>query len=114
MMSLTAAVASAPEGWRAIDWHRQTRTVKVGRDEVSYVDLGEGDPVLLIHGLGGNWRVWLENLPALAHRNHRVIAVDLPGFGRSAPAGDGREKEWVMQVIGWLPMFNAAAPGRLI
>jgi pimeloyl-ACP methyl ester carboxylesterase len=89
MMSLTAAVASAPEGWRAIDWHRRTWTVKVGRDKLSYVELGEGDPVLLIHGLGGNWRVWLENLPALAHRNRRVIAVDLPGFGRSAPAGDG-------------------------
>jgi pimeloyl-ACP methyl ester carboxylesterase len=84
----TSALAATPDGWREVDWQRQARTVKVGRDDVCYVDLGEGDPVLLIHGLGGSWRVWLENLPSLAQRR-RVIAVDLPGFGRSAPAGDG-------------------------
>jgi pimeloyl-ACP methyl ester carboxylesterase len=88
-MASTRAVASTvPEDWRGVDWQRQARTVKVGCDEVSYVELGEGDPVLAIHGLGGNWRVWLENLPALARR-HRVIAVDLPGFGGSSPAGEG-------------------------
>lgn len=88
MRSSTSAVASRPDGWREVDWQRQARTVKIGRDDLSYVELGEGDPVLVIHGLGGNWRVWLENLPAIAQRK-RVIAVDLPGFGRSAPAGDG-------------------------
>jgi pimeloyl-ACP methyl ester carboxylesterase len=86
--SSTWAPASTPEGWREVDWQGQARTVKVGGDTVSYVELGEGEPVLAIHGLGGNWTVWLENMTALAQR-HRVIAVDLPGFGRSAPAGDG-------------------------
>ena len=38
--------------------------------------------MVLIHGLGGSWQTWLENIPALAMR-HRVIAVDLPGFGGS-------------------------------
>ena len=66
MTSSTSAVAPTPDDWRQVDWQRQARTVKVGRDDVSYVDLGEGDPVLAIHGLGGNWRVWLENLPSLA------------------------------------------------
>ena len=88
MTSSSSAVASTLDDWREVDWQRQARTVKVGRDDLSYVELGEGDPVLAIHGLGGNWRVWLENLPALARRK-RVIAVDLPGFGRSAPGGDG-------------------------
>jgi pimeloyl-ACP methyl ester carboxylesterase len=81
-------LGSTPAGWREVDWQCRARTVKVGRDDMSYVELGEGDPALVIHGLGGNWRVWLENLPALSQR-HRMIAVDLPGFGRSAPAGDG-------------------------
>jgi pimeloyl-ACP methyl ester carboxylesterase len=71
-----------------VNWPRQARTARVGGDRLSYVELGEGDPVLLIHGLGGNWTAWLENLPALARR-HRVIAVDLPGFGGSAPSADG-------------------------
>ena len=50
--------------------------------KVNYVEMGEGPPVLLVHGLGGAWQNWLENIPVLA-RNHRVIALDLPGFGDS-------------------------------
>jgi len=44
--------------------------------------------VVFIHGLGGCWQNWLENLPAVAlHR--RVVALDLPGFGESEmPEGD--------------------------
>jgi pimeloyl-ACP methyl ester carboxylesterase len=88
MTASTLVLTPTSQGWREVDWQRQARTVKVGRDDLSYVELGEGDPVLVIHGLGGSWRVWLENLTALAHQQ-RVIAVDLPGFGRSAPAGEG-------------------------
>lgn len=51
---------------------------------ISYVDIGTGTgpAILLIHGLGGSWQAWLENICSLA-RDHRVIAVDLPGFGAS-------------------------------
>jgi pimeloyl-ACP methyl ester carboxylesterase len=48
---------------------------------------GTGEPLLLIHGLGLSWRCWKPILPAL-ERAHRVVAVDLPGFGE-APAFDG-------------------------
>jgi pimeloyl-ACP methyl ester carboxylesterase len=52
--------------------------------DVSYADRGSGDPaVLLVHGLGGQWRVWLPTIGPLAERR-RVIAPDLPGFGDSA------------------------------
>jgi pimeloyl-ACP methyl ester carboxylesterase len=72
-------------GWKAIDWPEYTRskTVPSGAT-ISYVDIGEGPgPVLvLIHGLGGSWQAWLENIAPLA-AHHRVIAVDLPGFGQS-------------------------------
>ena len=76
--------------WRAVSWADKVRTVDLGPDRVSYFDLGEGDgaPVLFVHGLGGNSTVWLENLPAVA-RERRVLALDLPGFGASAPSSDG-------------------------
>src|ERR671921_458133 len=75
--------------WRAVRWAQQACTVDVGPDRLAYVELGTGDlPVLFLHGLGGNWTAWLETLPAVARR-HRVIAVDLPGFGKSPPASDG-------------------------
>src|SRR4030095_14122600 len=42
---------------------------------------GEGEAVLLIHGLGGTSNVWTPVLPALSR--HRAIPPDLPGSGRS-------------------------------
>ena len=42
----------------------------------------DGPPVVLLHGGVGGIEMFGSNLPALA-RNHRVIAVDLPGHGRS-------------------------------
>lgn len=43
---------------------------------------GAGAPYLLIHGLGGESCVWEPVLGAL-EQHHEVIAIDLPGFGRS-------------------------------
>jgi pimeloyl-ACP methyl ester carboxylesterase len=58
-----------------------------GRD-LAYVSGGDGPPLLLIHGIGGDWRTWEPVLEGLAQR-HRVVAVDLPGHGGSAKgAGD--------------------------
>ncbi|MBB5867356.1 pimeloyl-ACP methyl ester carboxylesterase [Allocatelliglobosispora scoriae] len=49
---------------------------------------GRGEPVLLVHGLGGSRRTWRHLLPSLA-ATHTVIAVDLAGHGDSdEPGGD--------------------------
>lgn len=71
--------------WRSVDWDAHTHCVTLDAGEqVSYVDIGKGSgpTLLLVHGLGGSWRVWLENVLPLS-ATHRVIAVDLPGFGDS-------------------------------
>lgn len=72
--------------WLRIDWADRVRRVTVesalGSTTVNYVESGEGPPVLMVHGLGGSWRNWLENIPYLSRR-HRVVALDLPGFGTS-------------------------------
>ena len=70
--------------WSEIDWTACTRRVGVGGVELNYVDTGDptGEPLLLIHGLGGSWEAWLPCLTAL-RQHHRVLAVDLPGFGAS-------------------------------
>jgi pimeloyl-ACP methyl ester carboxylesterase len=44
--------------------------------------VGEGPPIVLVHGLGGSKVTWLPVLPALAEK-HRVIVPDLPGHGES-------------------------------
>lgn len=49
---------------------------------VNVIELGEGPPVVFVHGLSGSWQNWLEQLPVLCAK-HRVVALDLPGFGHS-------------------------------
>jgi pimeloyl-ACP methyl ester carboxylesterase len=76
--------AHDPPDWRTIDWREHVRDVEIRGRRVRYVDLGDGDgpPIVFVHGLAGNWQNWLENLPRLA-QERRVVALDLPGFGRS-------------------------------
>jgi pimeloyl-ACP methyl ester carboxylesterase len=87
--------------WLRIDWRDHLRRVELdtpdlephpgserdpARTELSYVEIGDGPPVVLIHGLGGVWETWLENIPHLAKR-WRVIVPDLPGHGDSPMPG---------------------------
>jgi pimeloyl-ACP methyl ester carboxylesterase len=62
--------------------------VNIHGHEVAYRSAGEGDPVLLIHGIAGSSATWARVLPLLA-RTHTVVAPDLLGHGESAkPRGD--------------------------
>lgn len=56
--------------------------------------LGEGEPIILLHKLGGWIADWRHVAPALA-RNRRVIAFDLPGHGASKMHGPA---PWMMTV----------------
>lgn len=56
------------------------RTVQINGLPVHYEIAGEGEPVVLVHGLSESTRLWYRNLPALAER-YCVYLVDLPGFG---------------------------------
>ncbi len=65
--------------------------VKVGRLTVHHIYGGKGKPpVLFVHGLGSSGYIeWRFNLPVIARR-HRVLAPDLPGFGRTDKPRGGR------------------------
>ena len=74
--------------WMDIEWQEHLRWVRIEDRWMNMVDLGDGPPLIFIHGLSGCWQNWLEQIPHFA-RDHRVIAVDLPGFGQSEmPAED--------------------------
>jgi len=68
--------------WLKIDWRPHLRSVELPGGLVNYVEIGEGPPIVFVHGISGSWQNWLENLPHFG-RSHRAIAVDLPGFGSS-------------------------------
>lgn len=72
-----------PPAWMKVDWPSCLRTAEVCGTPVRYADLGEGPPIVFVHGLGGSWQNWLENMPRMAELGYRAIALDLPGFGAS-------------------------------
>src|SRR5918992_1428287 len=60
----------------------ERRYVQVGSSTMYAEISGSGQPLILVHGLGGSTRWWARNVPALA-RSCRMYVLDLLGFGRS-------------------------------
>jgi pimeloyl-ACP methyl ester carboxylesterase len=54
--------------------------VRVRGWPIGYETAGEGEPVVMVHGLSGSTRWWSRNVQAVAER-HQIYLVDLPGFG---------------------------------
>src|SRR5262249_14571894 len=61
----------------------ELRTVSVDGMTIAYRALGEGPPLLLLHGWPTSSFLWRKVMPALASAGNRVLAPDLPGFGAS-------------------------------
>ena len=66
--------------WR--EFQSMQRVAEIGDRFVSYIDEGEGEAVVLIHGIPTWGYLWHRLIPVLAKEN-RVLAPDLPGFGYS-------------------------------
>ena len=64
---------------------RPPRRVVAGDYETIVSESGQGEPYILIHSLGGDWRVWRDVIPPLAEQ-YRVMAYDLRSHGYAANA----------------------------
>ncbi|HEY9840647.1 MAG TPA: alpha/beta fold hydrolase, partial [Candidatus Obscuribacterales bacterium] len=49
---------------------------------IPYCTLGQGPPIVLLHGLGLSFQEWEKNI-ATMQRFGKIYALDLPGFGQS-------------------------------
>jgi alpha/beta hydrolase fold len=79
---------------------------------VHFLDFGgpAGAPVLVcVHGLGGSHVNWLAIGPPLA-QDHRVLALDLPGHGLSAPGRPPRHRAGQPAAAGPLPPPGGRRP----
>ncbi|MGZ4166917.1 MAG: alpha/beta fold hydrolase [Solirubrobacteraceae bacterium] len=56
--------------------------------QLNHMRTGNGEPLVLMHGIGSRWQMWEPVIGRLAER-HDVIAVDLPGFGSSPMPAPG-------------------------
>ena len=64
---------------------RAARRLDIGDHETVYSETGQGEPYILIHSLGADWRVWRDVIPQMIEE-YRVIAYDLRGHGYASNA----------------------------
>jgi pimeloyl-ACP methyl ester carboxylesterase len=103
------------DAWLAVDWRAHQRWLPVDGGSVNAIDIGDGPPVVLVHGLSGNWQNWLQVMPALVDSGRRAIAFDLPGFGHSEmPARDITIPGYGLAVDGVLNALGVEGPAALV
>lgn len=78
---------------------------RVGRVTIAYEIAGEGEPIILIHGLSGSGAWWSRNVGALAER-FRVHVVDLIGFGASRGGQAFVLQEAARHLAGWMEQLG--------
>jgi pimeloyl-ACP methyl ester carboxylesterase len=89
------------------------RRVRVFGREICYYEVGEGPPLVLVHGVGGDADQWAFCFEGLA-ASQRVIAVDLLGFGRSdKPLIDYRISGFVEFLDRFLSVIEVRRPSLL-
>jgi pimeloyl-ACP methyl ester carboxylesterase len=84
------------------------RLIEIAGSETYVVDAGEGPGIVMLHGFGDTADSWRRVVPRLAG-GHRVVALDIPPFGRSSapPPVNGTS------LIDWYPDFLEALTDML-
>jgi 2-hydroxymuconate-semialdehyde hydrolase len=87
-----------------------SKTIVADGIATNYHDVGQGFPVMMIHGSGPGvtaWANWRLSIPELA-KGARVIAPDMVGFGYTERPADVRYNldTWVAQAIGLLDALD--------
>ena len=94
----------------------RSRRLRWSGGETRVLELGDGPPLVLLHGLMDSAGLWAPILAALAAR-HRVLAVDLPGHGLADPLADDAvdmenlARTFVRDVLDGLGLESAALVG---
>src|SRR3954468_9682230 len=73
-------------------WPIEHRFLDAGGLRMHFVEAGEGEPVVMLHGWPQHWYVWRHVIPLLAPR-WRVICPDLRGFGWTDVPASGYDRE---------------------
>jgi pimeloyl-ACP methyl ester carboxylesterase len=82
------------------------RSVEVNGHSVAYRDVGEGPPLILLHGFLCDSRCWRRQLADLSNR-FRVLAWDAPGAGHSSdPPDPFTTADWARCLVGFLDVLG--------
>ena len=98
----------------AID-HLPRRRIKVLDSEISYVEVGQGDPIVFLHGNPTSAYLWRNIIPHVSGLG-RCLAPDLVGMGQSAPSPGGayRFLDHVRYLDAWFEALGLVANVTLV
>lgn len=74
------------------------KTTIFKKDTVTFFDKGKGRVVVLLHGFLGAHQIWTETINNLS-KSYRVIAIDLPGHGKTASYGYAHSMELMAKCV---------------
>lgn len=87
------------------NWPLRMHSFQQADTVMQYADTGKGNPIVLVHGLGGSAAHWVQNIPGLVAAGHRVIAVHLPGYAGTP----GLHRDAATQLPFYARQINALA-----
>lgn len=93
----------------------RTVTLELGGAKVRVIIRGDGEPLVLVHGLGGSTAWWIRNVDVFS-RKYTVYLVDLPGFGsmrkHAKQFSVGTSAAWLADVLSALNVERSAMIGH--
>lgn len=76
--------------------------ININGVKTNYVVVGQGSPLLILHGWGSNTERWAEVVDMISKKGFKVIIPDLPGFGKS----DSLQEAWTSnKYVAWAEEF---------
>lgn len=83
-MGLISSNAYSQDQFDALDYPYEMHEADLSDNKsMAYADIGKGESILFIHGLGSYAPAWKYNIKSLS-KSYRCIAVDLIGYGKSS------------------------------
>ncbi len=73
------------------DHIKEMKTTVINGNTLAYIDEGEGEPIVLMHGIPTNSWMFRKIIPGLVKKGYRVIAPDLLGMGQSEKVKDEKK-----------------------
>jgi pimeloyl-ACP methyl ester carboxylesterase len=86
-------VISAPKGIPLF-----SQSVSVAGVKIHFIEVGRGQALLFLHGLGGTWKDWTANLQSFAP-SYQAVAMDFPGFGDSDKPEVDYSIDWLTRIV---------------
>src|SRR5665811_2228553 len=88
---------------------RELKTLELNGYKISYIDIGEGEPIVFVHGAISDYRVWEAQMCTFSE-NYRVIALSrryaYPNNQTISDSNDYSVKAHAKDLVGFLQILN--------